>query len=126
MHLSTHQLPFNRHQRVQEVILFVEWIPRTTAAYIGSWIAVFFMAVITQGLKVCAGKRLVCMPQVYHTHKDPTFPTQAGRLIAERRWYNIARAKGNPVKPVTMHPMTWMTLAQLRRNVGRSAMTGAF
>ena len=40
------------HQRVQEVILFVEWIPRTTGAYIGSWIAVFFMAVVTQGLKV--------------------------------------------------------------------------
>ncbi len=40
------------HQRVQEVILFVEWIPRTTAAYVGSWFAVFFISVTTQALKV--------------------------------------------------------------------------
>lgn len=52
-------------------------------------------------------------------------PTQAGRLVVEHRWYNAARSKGGMAKKPTMHPMTWMTCAQFRRNIGRSAMTGA-
>lgn len=40
------------HQRVQEVILFRQWIPRSTAAYVASWVAIFIMAVAVQGVKV--------------------------------------------------------------------------
>lgn len=49
---------------------------------------------------------------------------QAGRMVAERRWYNAARAKGKSVQRVTANPMTWMSCAQFQRNIGRSAMTG--
>jgi hypothetical protein len=41
------------HADIQEIILFKGWIPRTTLAFVGSWLAVALLAFVAEFLRFC-------------------------------------------------------------------------
>lgn len=94
------------HQRVEEVILWKEWVPRSTAAYIASWFAIFVMAVAVQALK-------------------------AMRTVVEYQWVRKQResllchcGEPEPELPKLHGVERYMTRDQAFRNLVRTLFTG--